>query len=91
MTWRVYVAVVVLCAGFAVGWSVNDWRRDAEVLDLMKARDALRVQISEVERARLVAQNDAAQARRELEDAAHADQDATGGLPVGRVRRLLIE
>lgn len=91
MTWRVYIAAGILVIGFFAGWSVNDWRRDAEVLDLVKARDALRVQVHEREQARLAAEAEADQARRELEDAAHADPNDAGGLPVSRVRRLLAE
>lgn len=91
MTWRIGLLTALLAVGFGAGWSVNDWRRDAEVLDLARERDAARSEQVRSEHLRLEAVAEALRARQELEDAAHADTDNSGGLPLSRVRRLRIE
>lgn len=45
-------------------------------------------QASRIEAARLALEAERDALARDLEDQAHADPDATGGLPVGRVERL---
>jgi hypothetical protein len=83
------VIAAALATAFWTGWSVNDWRHDAAMLEARKTQDPLRAAADQSERARLDAETQASALAQQLEDMAHADPDTAGGLPAARVERLL--
>lgn len=93
---RLWIAAAVTMAltGSAYLWGRHDGRalcEGAHAAALAKAQKAtIRAaeQASRTEAARLALQAERDDLARELEDAAHADDDATGGLPRSRVDRL---
>lgn len=88
------LVAVLLLSGAAYLWGRNDGRalcEGAHAVALARAQAAtIRAaeQASRTEAARLALQAERDDLARELEDAAHADDDATGGLPRSRVDRL---
>ena len=85
---RAYVAIGALVAAFFSGWVVNGWRMDAAVAAAREDQIEASKALARTEAARLEAQAALDIAAQQLEDAAHADTDATGGLPRARVDRL---
>lgn len=87
-------AVVLTLTGAAYLWGRHDGRalcEGAHAAALAKAQAAtIRAaeQASRIEAERLALEAERDAIARELEDAAHADDDATGGLPRSRVDRL---
>ena len=85
---RPWLSIAALAAAFAAGWVVNGWRMDAALTAALQARIEATKALSRTEAARLQAQAAADAAALALEDQAHADTDATGGLSRSRVDRL---
>lgn len=87
-------AAVLMLIASAYLWGRHDGRalcEGAHAAALAQAQAAtIRAaeQASRIEAARLAMQAERDDLARELEDAAHADDDATGGLPRSRVDRL---
>lgn len=86
---RIALAGLLIAGSFAAGWTVNDWRHDAAILEAEKEQNRLRAAADRSERARLDAATQAATLAQQLEDLANADPDTAGGLPAARVERLL--
>lgn len=81
-------AITALMSAFGVGWTVNGWRMDAMLAAAQQAQIEAAKALSRTEAARLAAQASADAAALALEDQAHADTDASGGLSRARVDRL---